>query len=196
MRLLDLDLVGGGSARTLSGACTSFDLAVGDITRELTDAIVNPVGGLIDISVQEAAGPLLLDDFHRSVGARCGARLAPGQAVRTPGYGLAAPYVIHCGQPVYADGPVRARATLAGCHIESLRLAREANLRSVSFPAIGTGLYRFPLDEAATIAMRTVIAQVRVHGGPPVVRFVLPDETTLAAYRCAMLAQLASDLAS
>lgn len=163
-----------------------LSFVVGDVAQELSDAIVNPVGGLVDIAVQRIAGPLLLDDFHREVLVRHGGTLAAGEAVVTPGYGLAARYVIHCAPPVYADGPAPARDALAACHVEALRIARERGLASLSIPAIGTGVYRFPAAEAAHVAVSAVARALRAAGGPQVVRFVLPDEATRDLYASAV----------
>jgi len=120
-------------------------------------------------------------------------RLAPGEVVATRGYGLATPNVIHCGPPVHADGALQARANLIACHVGALRLARRRGFSSVSFPAIGTGVYRYPVREAARTAVRAVISDLQAHGGPGVVRFVLGDEATLRSYVAAAGAALGQD---
>jgi O-acetyl-ADP-ribose deacetylase (regulator of RNase III) len=162
------------------------EFTIGDITRETTDAIVNPAGpGLVDLAVRRAAGADLLDAFHLATAGLPGGRLARGQAVLTPAFGLPAGHVIHCRPPVYADDPAQARNDLAACHREALRLARLHGLTSVSFPAIGTGVYRYPLPEAAQIALDTVSAELRAHAVPMVVRFVLATPAAQAAYAAA-----------
>ncbi|MEP6654870.1 MAG: macro domain-containing protein [Myxococcales bacterium] len=163
------------------------EFTIGDITREATDAIVNPVGpGLVDLAIRRAAGAELVDAFHLARAALSGGRLARGQAVVTPGFGLPAGHVIHCRPPIYADDPEQARKDLAVCHREALRLARVHGLTSVSLPAIGTGIYRYPLAEAARIAVDTVTAELRAHATPMLVRFVLWSPAALAAYASAL----------
>ena len=117
----------------------------------------------------------------------------PGRAVEvTRGFGLASPHVIHCGPPVYFDGPALAREDLIACHVESIRLARACGFASISFPAIGTGAYRFPMAEAAEIAVRTVIDEIRAHGGARrAVRFVLRDGRRACVYAAAARRALA-----
>ena len=102
---------------------TSFvEFTIGDITRETSDAIVNPAGpGLVDLAVRKAAGPELLEAFHMATGHLPEGRLAAGQAVVTPGFGLPGAHVIHCGPPVYADDPDKVRQDLVTCHVEILR---------------------------------------------------------------------------
>jgi O-acetyl-ADP-ribose deacetylase (regulator of RNase III) len=156
---------------------------IGDISQERGDAIVNPSGaGLVDLAVLRSAGPDLLDEFHRRAAELSEGRLMPGRAVVTGGFGLAARYVVHCGPPVYADGHERARADLESCHVEALRLARERELRSISFPAIGTGMHRFPMHEAADVSVRTVVAELAARPAPALVRFVLFGPSIFNAY--------------
>jgi O-acetyl-ADP-ribose deacetylase (regulator of RNase III) len=109
-------------------------------------------------------------------------RLIPGRAVVTGGFGLAARHVVHCGPPVYADGHDIARTDLASCHIEALRLARERGFRSISFPAIGTGMHRFPIHEAADLSVRTVLDELATRPAPALVRFVLFGPSIFNAY--------------
>jgi O-acetyl-ADP-ribose deacetylase (regulator of RNase III) len=163
-----------------------LEFTIGDITGETTDAIVNPVGpGLVDLAIRRAAGADLLDAFHRASAALPGGHLRRGQAVVTPGFGLQAGHVIHCRPPVYADDPEQARADLATCHREALRQARAHGFTSVSFPAIGTGVYRYPVAEAARVAVDAVTADLRAHAGPMLVRFVLSTPGGRAAYAAA-----------
>jgi O-acetyl-ADP-ribose deacetylase (regulator of RNase III) len=163
---------------------TSFiEFTIGDITRETADAIVNPVGpGLVDLAVRQAAGPELLDAFHLATGHLPEGRLGAGQAVVTPGFGLPVGHVIHCGPPVYADDPEKARQDLVACHVEVLRQARAHGFTSVAIPAIGTGVYRYPVAEAADVAVDAVTSELRTYGVPLRVRFVLPSQALLAAY--------------
>jgi O-acetyl-ADP-ribose deacetylase (regulator of RNase III) len=169
-------------------------LALGDITGDLADAIVNPAGGgLVDLAVRRAAGPFIMEELHRGMFDRGRSKLAAGEAIVTGGYGLAAPHVIHCGPPVYADGPEQARQALISCHVEALRLARARGLASVAFPAIGTGIYRYPAREAAAVAVRAVVTELRAHAGPRVVRFVFSDEGLLRLYASAASAFVTDD---
>ena len=167
--------------RTVS-AC-SLEFTIGDITRQPVDAIVNPAGpGLVDLAVRRGAGPDLLEAFHAALVELPEQRLLPGQAVVTPGFALPAPHVIHVAPPVYADDPVKARAQLVACHVEAVRLARERGFASIAFPAIATGVYRYPAAEAAEVAVSAVVDAVRAQGGPPIVRFVLSTPAMLGRY--------------
>jgi len=121
-----------------------IEFITGDLTLELTDAIVNPAGpGLVDLAIRRAAGPMLLEELHWKLFERGERKLRPGRAIVTHGFGLAAPHVIHCGPPVYFDGPEIARAELVSCHVEAVRLARAAGFASVSFPAIEIYAFHF-----------------------------------------------------
>jgi len=179
-----LNSVAGRAAALRRSPATSFvEFTIGDITKETTDAVVNPAGpGLVDLAIRKAAGPELLDAFHLATGHLPEGRLAAGQAIVTPGFGLSAGHVIHCGPPVYADDPEKARQDLVACHIEVLRQARAHRFASVAIPAIGTGVYRYPLAEAAEVAVDAVMTELRAYGVPLRVRFVLPNETVAAAY--------------
>jgi len=162
---------------------TTLEFAVADITLETTDAIVNPAGaGLVDLAIRRVAGPSLLDAFHAGTRTLPGARLLPGHAFVTQGFALPTQHVIHCGPPVYGDNPVRARSDLASCHSEALRVARDLGLSSIAFPAIGTGVYRYPVPEAAEIAVTTVVDELAGHGSPTLVRFVLFGPAMLEVY--------------
>ena len=158
-----------------------FDKA--DIVQETTDAVVNPAGpGLVDLAIRRAAGPELTDAFHACTFDLPGGKLAPGDVFATPGFGLPARYVLHCRPPVYADGALRARELLAACHVSALRVARQQGLRSVSFPAIGTGVFRYPAREAAEVATRAVISALRAQDGLRVVRFVFAGQVMRDLY--------------
>jgi O-acetyl-ADP-ribose deacetylase (regulator of RNase III) len=128
----------------------------GDITKLDVDAIVNAAresllgGGGVDGAIHFAAGPGLLAECVKLGG--CPA----GEARITRGYNLTARYVIHTVGPVWRGGDSGEEALLAACYRNSLALAREAEAESIAFPAISTGVYRFPLESAASIAIGTV----------------------------------------
>jgi O-acetyl-ADP-ribose deacetylase (regulator of RNase III) len=171
-----------------------LEFTVGDLTHEVSDAIVNPVGaGRVDLAVRRAAGPELLEAFHWSASRLPRGKLSPGSAILTPGFGLSAAHVIHCDPPVYADDPVAAAENLAACHTQSLRLAREHGLTSISFPAIATGIHRYPASQAAEIAVSTVLNDLRAYGVPHTVRFVLLTPAMLDVYATAARAHLNDD---
>jgi O-acetyl-ADP-ribose deacetylase len=157
-----------------------------DITRETTDAIVNAAnsslmgGGGVDGAIHRAGGPAILDACKQIVG-KIG-RLPAGQAVITTGGRLPAKHVIHTVGPIYRDGAHDEAGTLASCYRESIRLADEQAIKSVSFPSISTGAYGYPIADAAGIAVATVVDVLRSAKHVTQVRFVLFDTTTLNAY--------------
>ncbi len=135
-----------------------IEIVRGDITTLAVDAIVNAAnttllgGGGVDGAIHRAAGPELLAECRTLGGART------GEAKLTRGYRLPARWVIHAVGPVWSGGGRREDELLASCYRESLARAREVGARSVAFPAISTGAYRFPLERAARIALREVHA--------------------------------------
>jgi O-acetyl-ADP-ribose deacetylase (regulator of RNase III) len=159
-------------------------LRSGDITRVEVDAIVNAAnpallgGGGVDGAIHRAAGPELLDAC-RALPAEGRVRCPTGQARITPGFRLPAPWVIHTVGPIYSRHPDPHEA-LASAHRSSLALARAHRLRSVAFPAISCGVYGFPLDEAAEVALGTVLEH---HGDLREVHFVLFGSEALTAWR-------------
>lgn len=128
----------------------------GDITRLDVDAIVNAAnrsllgGGGVDGAIHRAAGPELKKECARLGGCET------GQAKITGGHKLSAKYVIHTAGPVWSGGSQREEELLASCYRESLRLAVANQIASVAFPAISCGVYRFPLERAARIAVGTI----------------------------------------
>lgn len=160
-----------------------IELVRGNIVHQDVDAIVNAAntsllgGGGVDGAIHAAAGPELLTECRTLGGC------ATGSAKMTRGYRLKARHVIHAVGPVFS-GAARDAALLASTYRACLRIALEHELESIAFPSISTGAYRYPVDRAAPIAIRTVLE----HRGSLLVRFVLFDESTLKAYQRALTA--------
>lgn len=159
----------------------------GDITRQDTDAIVNAAnssllgGGGVDGAIHRAGGPSILEEC-REIVERIGGCPA-GEAVLTGGGRLAARHVIHTVGPVW-NGGARGEARLLGnAYSNSMRLAVENGMKSISFPSISTGAYRYPITSAADIAMRTVVTELEQGGPVEEVRFVLFSDDDLEVYR-------------
>jgi O-acetyl-ADP-ribose deacetylase len=161
-----------------------LQIARGDLTREKVDAIVNAAnssllgGGGVDGAIHRAGGPAILEECRRIRAERYPDGLPTGQAVATTAGNLPARWVIHTVGPVYTrdDDPA---SLLASCHTESLRVADEIGAFTVAFPAISTGVYGYPLDEAAPVAIAAVrAADTRVD----LVRFVLFGDDALTAF--------------
>jgi len=156
-------------------------LVQGDITEEETDAIVNAAnsrlagGAGVDGAIHRAGGPSIMAEC-RKIG-----YCPTGQAVITTGGNLKAKYVIHTVGPVYRGGKGEA-GLLASCFTESLKLAASRGLKSVAFPAISTGVYGYPLDEAAEVSLKAVIDYLRSHTDIELVRLVLFDRRSLDVF--------------
>ncbi|MFD7695627.1 O-acetyl-ADP-ribose deacetylase [Streptomyces sp. NPDC059805] len=163
---------------------TTIGLVQGDITREAADAIVNAAnssllgGGGVDGAIHRRGGPEILAECRALRASRYGRGLPTGQAVATTAGKLPARWVIHTVGPVWSSGEDRS-GLLASCYRESLRVADELGARSVAFPAISTGIYGWPMDDGARIAVETVrAAETAVEE----VRFVLFDTAAYEAF--------------
>ncbi|HXP72687.1 MAG TPA: O-acetyl-ADP-ribose deacetylase [Stellaceae bacterium] len=158
----------------------------GDITTLAVDVIVNAAnssllsGGGVDGAIHDAAGPELLRECQTLGGC------PTGEARITRGYRLPARYVIHAVGPVWRGGNAREDALLASCYRSSRRLAVEYELRSIAFPAISTGIFRFPVDRAARIATAEVTGFLLGEQRLERVVFCCFDAATMAHYRQAL----------
>ncbi|WP_030946957.1 O-acetyl-ADP-ribose deacetylase [Streptomyces sp. NRRL S-646] len=156
----------------------TITLAKGDITRESADAIVNAAnssllgGGGVDGAIHRRGGPAILEECRKLRASQYGKGLPTGQAVATTAGELDARWVIHTVGPVWSSTEDRSEL-LASCYRESLRVADELGARTVAFPAISTGVYRWPMEDAARIAMETVRSATTA---VEEVRFVLFDD--------------------
>jgi O-acetyl-ADP-ribose deacetylase (regulator of RNase III) len=163
-------------------------LVRGDITEQDADAIVNAAnssllgGGAVDGAIHRKGGPAILDECRQLRAEQYGGGLPTGQAAATTAGNLKARWVIHTVGPVYAKSQDRSDL-LASCHTESLRVADELGAVTIAFPAISTGVYGYPVDEAAPVAIGAVTnADTNVSE----VRFVLFDELTHSAFERAL----------
>jgi O-acetyl-ADP-ribose deacetylase (regulator of RNase III) len=156
----------------------TLNLVEGDITLEETDAIVNAAnsrlmgGAGVDGAIHRAGGPSILEECRKIGGCPI------GQAVITGGGKLKARYVIHTVGPVYQGGQKGEADLLRSAYLSSLRLAAARGLKSVAFPAISTGVYSYPLAEAAHIALKTAVDYLRTQTDLAEIRFVLFDRQT------------------
>jgi len=158
----------------------------GDITRQDVDAIVNAAnnsllgGGGVDGAIHAAAGPQLLEECRTLHGC------ATGEAKITKGYALPAKWVIHTVGPVWFGGTRNEDGLLASCYRACLEIAYERRIKSLAFPSVSTGAYRFPVDRAAGIALREIDDFLLAHDTPTEVRLVCFDRPTHDAYLRAM----------
>jgi O-acetyl-ADP-ribose deacetylase len=165
-------------------------LSSGDITHLRVDAIVNAAntsllgGGGVDGAVHRAAGPELLAECRRLGGC------PPGEARLTGGYRLSASHIIHTVGPVWRGGAAGEQQLLESCYRSCLDIACRQGFRAIAFPAIATGIYGFPREAAARIAVVTVGAHLTRQQFPELVTFVCFDAPTLDAYRNALGAKI------
>ena len=160
-----------------------IELVQGDITQQDVDAIVNAAnstllgGGGVDGAIHRAAGPELLKEC-RNIGG-----CPTGQARITGGYRLPARHVIHTVGPVYSDGRRREPELLGSCCRNSLELAAKHKLKTIAFPSISTGAYRYPVERAAETAVETVRECLAKATSVEVVRFICFSARDLAVYQ-------------
>ncbi|MDR3711131.1 MAG: O-acetyl-ADP-ribose deacetylase [Capsulimonadaceae bacterium] len=177
---------------TLTIGNTAIELILGDITRLEVDAVVNAAntelagGGGVDGAIHRAAGPALADECRKIVAER--GNLPTGEAVATSGGQMPARYVIHTVGPVYFLGPHKAEPLLRSAYRSSLAVAEQLAAESVAFPAISTGVYGYPMDKAAFVALRAVVDYLREHPQTLLRRivFALHDPVAFALHRKAL----------
>ncbi len=162
---------------------TSLELVQGDIVEQDTDAIVNAAnsglsgGGGVDGAIHRAGGPRIMEECCEIGGC------PTGEARMTSGGDLMVRYVIHAVGPVYNNGVSSEDGLLANAYRNSLRLGVEKGLNSIAFPSLSTGAYGYPLREAASIALETVVKFLKTERhGPELVRFVLFDRSTFEEF--------------
>jgi O-acetyl-ADP-ribose deacetylase (regulator of RNase III) len=163
-----------------------IELAIGDITAQEVDAIVNAAnpslmgGGGVDGAIHRAGGPAILEECRTLGGCE------PGDAKASTGGALPARHVIHAVGPIWRGGNEGEAELLASCHRRAIELAAELDCTSVAFPAISTGAYGYPVELAASVAIAATKEALGAHPGVEVARFVFRDERTLAPYRAAL----------
>jgi O-acetyl-ADP-ribose deacetylase (regulator of RNase III) len=159
------------------------EVVVGDVTEEAVDVLVNSTNrglfgtGGVDGVVHRKGGPRLTDACRRL------GELEYGRAVVTPGFRLRAQHVAHVAVPPWQGGEHGELRLLEAAYRSALDVARRLRAASIALPAVGTGTYRYPVDEATRVAMETVLDELARSGGPERVRFVLADEGVASAYR-------------
>ncbi len=164
-----------------------LELVQGDITQQDTEAIVNAAnrhlagGGGVDGAIHRAGGPAIMQELRATYPQGC----PTGSAVVTGGGRLKAKYVLHAVGPVYRGVPEDA-GLLADAYQACLALCTQLGIRSAAFPSISTGVYGYPVEGAAPIALRTVADYLRAHPDLALARFVLFDAKTLAVYQRAL----------
>jgi len=169
---------------------TKLTLALGDITKQKTDAIVNAAnkslmgGGGVDGAIHRTGGPEILKECMKIREKQGGCET--GEAVITTGGNLPAKYVIHTVGPIWTGGNQGEPKLLANCYKNSLKLAVEKDVKTISFLSISTGAYGYPIDEAAKVALETVAEFLKSDDSLDEVVFVLFNETIYNSYEDAL----------
>jgi O-acetyl-ADP-ribose deacetylase len=159
-----------------------FKIIQGDITKQEVDAIVNAAnttllgGGGVDGAIHRGAGPHLLAECKQLGGCR------PGEAKKTQGYDLPAKWVIHTVGPIWQGGGQNEEQLLASCYRNALDLAVELGVKTIAFPSISTGVYGFPVDKAAKIAVREITNYLKSDQFMQQIFMVAFDTNTYQAY--------------
>lgn len=159
-----------------------YSIIQGDITTQAVDAIVNAAnnsllgGGGVDGAIHRAAGPQLLEECSTLGGCET------GSAKITKGYHLPASYVIHTVGPIWQGGNKKEEKLLADCYRSCFALARNQRLRTLAFPSISTGIYRFPVERASHIALKEIIQELETNTSLECVTIVCFDRSTYDAY--------------
>jgi O-acetyl-ADP-ribose deacetylase len=160
-----------------------IELIKGDITTFDTEAIVNAAnssllgGGGVDGAIHNAAGPDLLTECKKLNGCET------GKSKITAGYRLKAKYIIHTVGPIWRGGSGNEQTLLASCYQNSIALAKEKNIKTIAFPCISTGVYHFPKDLAALIAVQEIKSYLDNNSYPEKVIFVTYDDDSYEIYR-------------
>jgi len=163
-----------------------LEIVQGDITTQKVDAIVNSAnnsllgGGGVDGAIHRAAGPKLLEECRKLGGCET------GTAKITKGYNLPANYVIHTVGPIWQGGNNKEEELLAKCYKSCFELARKHGIKTMAFPSISTGVYRFPLDRAARIALKEIIVELKHNKELEKVVVTCYDRSTYDAYISAL----------
>lgn len=160
-----------------------FEIIVGDITKITVDAIVNAAnttlmgGGGVDGAIHRAAGPQLLEECKKIGGC------PTGEARITKGYNLPAKFIIHTVGPIWQGGSANEAELLRLAYYNSLLLAQKHNIKTIAFPSISTGAYRFPLEKASLIAVSTILDFLKNNNIPEKVFFVAFSDEVAKAYQ-------------
>jgi len=177
---------GGDNIVEVQVGSSTLELVEGDITRQDTDALVNAAnaalrpGGGVDGAIHRAGGPAIEAECRRLGGC------PTGEARITTGGNLKARYVIHTVGPVYQDGCHREPELLASCYRESLKLASAKGIKSLAFPSISTGVYGYPIEDAARVALKAVTEYLAHHPEIERVRLVLFGRAAYEVYEKAL----------
>ncbi len=173
-----------------------FSIVIGDIAQSDAECIVNAAncsllgGSGVDGAIHHAAGPELLAECRTLGGCET------GQAKITRGYNLKAKYVIHTPGPVWQGGGAGEAALLASCYRSCLRLAEQYGVASIDFPSISTGVFGYPLPQAASVALHAIMSFLNEHDHPQYVRMVCHSQNAADIYRYTWNALFADDKSS